>query len=161
MRKELICLATNDKLYVVRTKTPVYDTSNIKNVDTVEDIVDELSNQNIRHSICSFDGDGKICNFHISQSFGGLTNERKIYIINKLDRGCKIIFGDRFVLNNYNKENVLTSDDYESTEFSIYCKSNYFKLLELSTIFVRKEKELTYTQVENIKIPKKQKECIA
>lgn len=153
MRKELICLASGDKLYVVRTKTSLKDYSKIACANKVEDIVKELVDQNIRHNVYSFDGGGKICNFYLSQGFGDLINERKIHIINKLDRGCKIIFGDRYVSDKeiHKHSDVLTSSNAsEIREFEIYCQSNKYKCMELSVRRGGYNTNLEYVTIETI-----------
>lgn len=160
MRKELICLASGDKLYVVRTKTSLKDYSKIAYANNVEDIVKELVNQGIRHNVYSFDGGGKVCNFYLSQSFGDFMNERKIHVINRLDRGCKITFSDRYVSDKEEhkySDVLIDSNSDEKREFEIYCQSNKYKCMELSIRRSSYNANLEYKTVETIDVSGKYK----
>lgn len=160
MRKELICLAKENKLYVIRTKASLKDYSKITNADTIEDIVKELINQGIRHNTYTFDGGGKVCNFYLSQCFGDFINERKIHIINRLNCGCKIVFGDRYVSDKSSDKysNILVDNNSnEKRELEIYCQSNYYKRMELGVKNESYCSNLEYKLMESVDLSGKYK----
>lgn len=149
MRRDLICVAKNEKVYVFNANTPF---KLIDNVKSVNDIVSALISQKVQYTAVEISDSVKLFNgtllYNIDGHFGK-TYERNLYFYNLNDHRVVFSFLNKTVSNNGMRE--LNSKLEDGSRFEVSCLKNEVKHYQLTVVCCKDDiiKSFCYDEVFN------------